>query len=621
LEVESFREGPRYVRIRWQVQVFEHRMPAGRVFTRYRVDGGAWSAWSRAREWAATLDYGRHDFEVEALDPLGRSTGRVRHQIELPAPPWRRADVVVPLGLAAVAVAWAVAVLVTRRERHLRAVEQARDAAQAAARAKSEFLASMSHEFRTPLHGIAGMAALMEESMTCEAQQQRLRTITNSCRSLLGLVNDLLDTARIEEGRIELMREEFDLRLLTEAVLADCRPLAEGKPVELIADYPAGVPVRVWGDALRVRQVLLNLVSNAAKFTAAGFVEVRVRREGPCFLLEVEDTGPGIPAHQIGKLFQRFSQVDSSDSRHFSGAGLGLSIARNLARLMGGDVTVVSEPGRGSMFTARLRLDVAAGDAADGNAGSPYPVPPETARALVALAHPRLREVTARTLTGLGYHVILAGAAELTAHGPVELMLLDDRMPGLTPALVLAAQAVARRIVLVNHRGASWPPGVTLTDPPLRLGSVMFAEAPGGETPGLAGPLPIRILLAEDNDVNARLATAILEKQGASVRRAGNGLEAVRLFQHETFDLVLLDGQMPEMDGYEAARRMRAQEAPGARIPIIALTANARAGSREACLAAGMDDFLSKPFSPAELREVCQRWTAAATSCIGSSDT
>ena len=528
------------------------------------------------------------------------------------------------------------------------AAEQHATRAEDASRAKSQFLANMSHEIRTPMNGVMGMLELLSATPLNARQQRFAETAYRSAEELLELINDVLDFSKIEAGHLELHGIDFDLRQSVEDVCEMLAPRAHQKGIDLIVRIAPHLHRSVHGDVMRLRQVLVNLIGNAIKFTEQGSVQVRVSvcsktAERQELRFEVQDSGIGIAPDVAARLFQPFVQADSSTTREFGGTGLGLAIGRQLVNLMGGEITLSSDVGVGSTFAFTVPLAVRPSDTF-------APLSAENAlkgtRILVIDDNATNREVLREQLGAWGATVDEAegGAAGIAALGNEEaydLMILDFTMPlmdGGEVARVVRANPdwASLPILLLSSVGgtaqaqeSSAPVDAMLTKPvrqrelaerisalvqgsvEVRTGDVVSTprrrSRPSGDAPQ---PLDgVRILLAEDNPVNQLVASGFLEAAGCTVVIAGNGLEAVSHAASASFDLILMDCMMPELDGYGATEQIRAAALPGTmRVPIIALTASALDGEQRRCLEAGMDDYLSKPVRQDALMALIERW-------------
>ena len=516
---------------------------------------------------------------------------------------------------------------------------RARDAADSASRAKSEFLANMSHEIRTPMNGVMGMAELLLATELTPRQRNLTENVQRSAVSLLAVINDILDFSKVEAGRLELEDLDLDVRDVIEDTVELLARSAHVKGLELVTAIPPGVPTRLRGDPGRLRQVVTNLVGNAIKFTEAGHVIVAVADAGlddqrrQILRIEVSDTGIGIARDVVDRLFTAFTQADGSMSRRYGGTGLGLVIVRKLCQLMNGDVSVTSEIGRGSTFSVTIRLRPSAAVEPDADDGDDFGGAIIAGRrALIVDPSAPARGSLADQLRGFGVVCdAVAGpeeAAVCLAAGRAAGARHDvvfSRVPIAWPTAA-GAPAMIRLVRDGDERDRERAGSAIELPLPVRrwrlvgalrhaLGGAAAARRPRRHsTTGMRQRFQLRVLVAEDNLINQEVTLGMLADLGCTAMCVSDGQQVLDALAGESFDLVLMDCQMPVMDGYEATRELRRREAaagaPGggrARQTVIALTANAASEDREACRVAGMDDFLSKPFQRSELVAVLLR--------------
>ena len=549
----------------------------------------------------------------------------------------------------------------TRRES-----ERARLAALAAVRAKARFLANMSHEIRTPMNGVLGMLEMLGQTDMTPEQRDYLDTAHGSADSLLTIINDILDYSKIEAGKLDLEHIPFDARSTAEDVATLFTARALSQSLELACFVPVDIDTRVVGDPTRLRQVLSNILGNAIKFTRRGEVVLRVVEQPPPkgagvspkddrvhLRFEVQDSGIGMTREQIARLFQPFAQADDSTTRRFGGTGLGLAICKQLVELMGGEIGAESEPGRGSRFWFSIPFERQTSQTHtpdwEGLSATRALAVDDNATNITILAHYMkswgLEYETARD----GSEALGRLRAAAAAHRPFDIALIDMQMPGMDglelghaiksdPAIadtrLLLLSSISQGVQSIREAGFLFSLNKPLRQSILRE-TLLRMHDPRADRPRSvpAGPqdrveqaqrrpgrlaaaerLKGRILLAEDNLINQRVALGMLARLGVEVKVANNGAQALECALTEPFDLVLMDCEMPVMDGFEATRSLRARlpSDAGRRLPIVALTANAMAGDREKCIEIGMDDYISKPIRMDDLLGTLSRWLERA---------
>lgn len=529
-------------------------------------------------------------------------------------------------------------------EKTVNELNKAKQIAEEATNAKSTFLATMSHEIRTPLNGIIGLAELgmMDEGIT-ETQRERLLDIRNSGESLLEIINEILDISKIEADKLELEEIEFSLREVIEKIVNLLSVKVFQEKLEFVCEISPELPDVLVGDPLRLRQILINLLSNAVKFTEEGTVSIHVKlleliEEQVSIEFSIEDTGIGIPKEKIGRLFQSYTQVDSSTTRTHGGTGLGLTISQRLVNLMGGMIRVESSLGEGSRFY--FKLNMVCGE----QKVAPWKInlnkPTSEFKVLIIDDHPKSTEVISNIFKAWGIRYGSANdcpsCIELLENESFDLILIDYYLKSMNgievaeqikqkltgkniPEIILLAPSKGNIDVLKLKKGKKYE---FLTKPLMQNDLKKFLMQRFGNSEIIATPQAVEetkntdsvrrlnILLAEDQIINRKIVIQLLEKKGWNVKAVENGRLAFEMASSQRFDLILMDVQMPEMDGYDATRNIRiAENDKNYHTPIVAMTAHAMKGDREKCLAAGMDYYITKPVNPSELYETIEKLT------------
>jgi signal transduction histidine kinase/DNA-binding response OmpR family regulator len=639
--------------------------PAERLLCSYRMDGQPWSAFEECLPAAyKSLGRGAHRFEVRAMDRNGNISPQPASFDFSVVPPWYLSNgFFLSAGFASAVIGLLLVLLafnfthrghlITQlRRAHAEAGVQ-REKAEDASRAKTRFLANMSHEIRTPMNGVLGMAELARQAETPPEREEYLRSLQQSARSLLAILNDILDLSKIEAGKVELTREPFRLRDCLSEALQPLAVSAGQKNLELILRVAPDVPGLVIGDPVRLRQVLVNLVGNAVKFTEEGEIdlEVSLRERAPGSVLlrfRIRDTGFGIPREKQDLIFQAFEQADDTATRRFGGAGLGLAISARFVEMMGGRIAVespaptgASAGGPGTEFRFEAAFGVAPGAEPEEQAGDFSELAGSSV--LIVEDNQSARDVLTEILGNARMKVSgAADSAEALARlesAEFAAVIVDRTLPdgdGSELARLIRSHANGTRFLRLNAAGrqpasgasgGEFADGVVYkpvhSDDLLRTLLRVLKEprpagpeySPGNGTAGHPEP-PLHILVVEDNLTNQMVARRLLEKRGHRVEIARDGKEAVAARERGDFDLILMDLEMPVMDGWEATAAIRHGEAAAGmpRLPIVALTAHAMKGHEDQCLAAGMDGYITKPLEPEALDAVLEKINHRRTS-------